>query len=62
MLQRIVVKCLPLLVRERRTDMSFEPCLRNFEGRSKRSGESGGVSKSPAHPLPGCRSNGAPSS
>jgi hypothetical protein len=34
---------LPLFVMDRRTDMSFEPCFLDFEARSLRSGDSGGV-------------------
>jgi hypothetical protein len=49
---------LPLFVRERRTEASFEPCLRNFEGRPPRSGESGGDGGSFINTLGGCRSKG----
>ncbi len=53
---------LPLFVRERRTEASFEPCLRNFEGRPPRSGELGGDSGSFTNTLGGCRSKGVRSS
>lgn len=51
-----------LFVRERRTEASFELCLRNFEGRSPRSGELGGDGGSFTNTLGGCRSKGVRSS